>query len=85
MASYRLEFKKSVAKDLRAIPKQDVRRILKRIEALADDPRLPGCQKLCDREIYRVRQGIYRILYEIQDDVLLIIVIEVGSRGSVYR
>jgi mRNA interferase RelE/StbE len=85
MAKYRLVFKKSVAKDLRDIPRQDVARILKRIEALTDDPRAPGCEKLSGQERYRVRQGVYRIIYEIQDDVLVIVVVKVGHRGEVYR
>ncbi|MCK5246775.1 type II toxin-antitoxin system RelE/ParE family toxin [Candidatus Bipolaricaulota bacterium] len=85
MARYRLLFKRSVTKDLRSIPKKDVSRILKRIEALTDDPKPPGCEKLSARELYRIRQGNYRILYEIQDDVLLVIVVKVGSRGDVYK
>jgi len=80
MARYRLLFKKSVAKDLRAIPKKDVQRILKRIEALADDPRPKGCEKLTDQERYRIRQGSYRAVYEIRDDVLVIIVVKVVHR-----
>jgi mRNA interferase RelE/StbE len=67
MGSYRALFKESVAKDLRVIPKRDVVRILKRIERLTDDPRGPGCERLAGRELYRVRQGSYRVLYEIQD------------------
>lgn len=85
MASYRLVFKHSIAKDLRAVPKQDVARILKRITALADDPRPPGCEKLSVQERYRVRQGIYRIIYEIEDDVLLITVVKIGHRSKVYK
>ncbi|MCK5585575.1 type II toxin-antitoxin system RelE/ParE family toxin [Candidatus Bipolaricaulota bacterium] len=85
MARYRLLFKRSVTKDLRSIPKKDVSRILKRIETLTDDPKPPGCEKLSARELYRIRQGNYRILYEIQDDVLLVIVVKVGSRGDVYK
>ena len=72
MASYRLEFKRSVAKDLRPFPERDVQRILARIRNLADDPRPVGCEKLTDQSIYRIRQGRYRILYEIHDDVLAI-------------
>ena len=68
MAKYRLTFKKSVAKDLRRIPKHDVKRVLSRIEALADNPRGKGCVKLSAQERYRARQGVYRIVYEIQDD-----------------
>ena len=67
MASYELVFKKSVAKDLRALPQQDVKRILQKIRALADDPRPPGCEKLSGLERYRVRQGSYRVIYEIED------------------
>jgi mRNA interferase RelE/StbE len=65
MASYELVFKKSVAKDLRAFPAADVERILERVRALALDPRPPGCEELSGRERYRVRQGAYRIVYEI--------------------
>lgn len=85
MASYRLAFRKSVAKDLRPIPNRDVARILKRIEALADDPRPPDSQKLSGQERYRVRQGMYRIVYEIVDGELVVTVVKVGHRRDVYR
>jgi mRNA interferase RelE/StbE len=85
MASYELVFKKSVAKDLRALPKQDVERVLARIRALAEDPRPPGCEKLSGRDRYRVRQGVYRIVYEIADAELIVLVIKIGHRGDVYR
>ena len=85
MASYRLVFKKSVAKDLRGVPRKDVARILERIEALSDDPRAPGCERLSGQERYRVRQGVYRIIYEIEDDVLVVVVVKVGHRSGVYR
>ncbi|HEX9776719.1 MAG TPA: type II toxin-antitoxin system RelE/ParE family toxin [Geopsychrobacteraceae bacterium] len=85
MAKYRLVFKRSVAKDLRAFPNADVAAILKRIQALADDPRPPGCEKLSAQKRYRVRQGIYRILYEIQDQDLVVTVVTVGRRKDVYR
>jgi len=85
MASYKLAFKKSVAKDLRAIPNQDVKRILQRIEALAADPRGEGCVKLSGQELFRVRQGVYRIVYEIQDDRLVVLVVKIGHRSRVYE
>lgn len=85
MASYKLVVKKSVAKDLRSIPKRDVQRIMKRIAALADDPRPPGCEKLSGQERYRVRQGIYRIVYEIMDKTLVVTVVKVGHRRHIYR
>ncbi len=85
MASYELAFKRSVAKDLRQFPKQDVKRLLQRIRLLADDPRPPGCQKLSGQERYRVRQGAYRIVYEVDDGVLIVLVVKVGQRRDVYR
>ena len=85
MAKYSVRFRSSVAKDLRPIPKSDVERILRRIDQLADNPRVFGAEKLSDQEKYRVRQGNYRIIYEIQDDVLIVVVVQVGHRREVYR
>ena len=84
MARYRLAFKKSVAKDLRGLPQRDIALILARIEALADEPRPPGCEKLSGQEQYRVRQGVYRIIYEILDAALVVTVVKVGHRRDVY-
>jgi len=85
MASYSLSFRKSVAKDLRGIPSADVKRILKRIELLREDPRGEGCLKLSGQERYRVRIGVYRILYEILDEQVLVIVVKTAHRREVYR
>ena len=85
MAKFKLAFKKSVVKDLRSIPNKDVKRILQRIQSLCDDPRGEGCIKISAQERYRVRQGIYRIIYEIQDDELVIIVVKIAHRGSVHK
>ena len=85
MARYELRVRPSVAKDLRGIPKADVQRILTRMEALRDDPRAPGCEKLSGVELYRVRQGAYRIVYEIHDAWIVVEVIRIGHRGEVYR
>ncbi len=85
MAAYKIFFRKSVQKDFEAIPKKDLQRILKRIQGLANDPRPPGSEKLTGQERYRLRQGIYRILYSIQDDELTIWVVKVGHRKKVYR
>lgn len=85
MANYSLTFKKSVAKDLRSIPNKDVKRILKCIESLRENPRADGCIKLSGQERYRVRQGIYRIIYEIQDSELIVMVVKVAHRGDAYR
>jgi mRNA interferase RelE/StbE len=85
MARFELRFKPSVAKDLRGIPKTEVRRLLKRIEALGNDPRPAGCEKLTGRELYRIRQGVYRIVYSVDDAAVVIEVIKVGHRRDVYR
>ena len=85
MAKYKITFKKSVSIDIRSIPNKDVARILSRIDALAENPRAEGCVKLSGQENYRVRQGLYRIVYEIKDEVLVINVIKVGHRSEVYK
>jgi mRNA interferase RelE/StbE len=85
MASFSLAFKKSVAKDLRSIPDNDVKRILERINSLQENPRAEGCVKLSDQEKYRVWQGIYRVVYEIQDTELIILVVKVAHRAQVYK
>ena len=85
MARYELRVRPSAAKDLRGIPKADVKRILTRIESLRDDPRAPGCEKLGGAELYRVRQGAHRIVYEIHDAWITAEVIRIGHRGEVYR
>ena len=85
MTKYSLSFKASVAKDLRQIPKRDVLSILKRIEGLADDPRPSGSEKLSGQERFRVRQGTYRIIYEIRDQELIVLVVKIGHRRDVYR
>ena len=85
MAKYKVTFKKSVAKDLRNIANRDVQRILAQIGLLADNPRSEGCLKLSNKQQYRVRVGLYRIIYEIQDTRLVIQVVKVGHRSSVYK
>lgn len=85
MAKYSLVFKKSVAKDLRSLPKKDIKRILKCTQQLCADPRAEGCIKLSGQERYRVRQGVYRIIYEIQDSELIIMVVKVAHRSVVYK
>ncbi len=84
MAAYKIYFKKSVEKDFKVIPKKDLKKILERIEALAEDPRPPGCEKLSGQQRYRLRQGRYRILYSIQDDELTVWVVKVGHRRNIY-
>ncbi len=85
MAKYNIVFRKSVAKDLKAIPKKDQVRILQRIAQLADDPRPSACKRLSGQQRYRIRQGIYRVLYEIEDKQLIVTVVKVGNRRDVYK
>lgn len=85
MAVYSLFFKDSVRKDLDSIAKNDLRRIIERIESLAENPRPLGCEKLSGQEKYRLRQGNYRIIYSIQDIQLTVWVVKVGHRREVYR
>jgi mRNA interferase RelE/StbE len=84
MEKYKITFKKSVAKDLRSIPSPEVKRILKKIDLLAENPRGEGCIKLSAQECYRVRQGLYRIIYEIRDKELVVHVVKVSHRSSAY-
>lgn len=85
MAEYKVYFKKSVEKDLRAIPKKDLKKILQPIAMLAKDPRPAGHEKLTGQERYRIRQGRYRIVYSIHDEMLTVWIVKVGHRKDVYR
>ncbi len=85
MASYKVLIKASAAKEVQALPRTDRARIVARIRQLATDPRPPGCEKLSREEKYRVRQGDYRILYSIDDDDHVVVVVKIGHRRDVYR
>ncbi len=85
MAGYEIFFRESVWKELKKIPKADLKKILSRIEQLGNDPRPMGCEKLTGHELYRIRQGNYRIVYSIQDNELTVWVVKVGHRKDVYR
>jgi mRNA interferase RelE/StbE len=85
MGKYRIVFRKSVAQDLRRIPNQDLRRILAAIDSLSEEPRPSGVERLSGKERYRVRQGNYRIIYEIDDKEVVVVVVKVGHRKDVYR
>jgi mRNA interferase RelE/StbE len=85
MAKFKIAFKRSVAKDLRKIPNSDIKRILAKIDQLSESPRSEDCSKLSAQERYRVRVGQYRIIYEIKDSKLVVLVVKVGHRSSVYK
>ena len=86
MAEYRLSIKPSAAREIDALDsKRDRQRIIQRILALGTQPRPPTCEKLSGSSArYRVRQGDYRILYEIDDAAKTVDVVKVGHRREVY-
>ncbi|MDY6854361.1 MAG: type II toxin-antitoxin system RelE/ParE family toxin [Thermodesulfobacteriota bacterium] len=85
MAEYEIFFKELVWKDFRELPKSNLKRIITRIEKLGDDPQLMSCEKITGEELYRVRQGKYRIVYSIKLNELTVWVIKVGHRKDEYR
>lgn len=85
MASYSLLIKPSAIKELEALPTKDRRKIITRIEGLASEPRPHGCEKLSGLEQYRVRQGDYRVVSSVDDDVKVVLVVKVGHRRDAYR
>jgi len=87
VASYSLIITRSAEKGLAAVGSRlDRQRIDHRILRLADDPRPAGCNKLVgSTNTYRIRQGDYRIIYEVEDERLVVLVVEIGHRKDVYR
>ena len=85
MASYSILFTRSAAKELETVPIKDRQRITDKIRNLADNPRPVGVEKLSGDDKYRIRQGNYRILYEIIDTDLIVTVVRIGDRREVYR
>ena len=83
---YAIQFTSSADKELNALPRKGQARVLRAIMALADDPRPYGCRKLTGRDdAYRIRVGVYRVVYVIEDDKLVVLVVRVGHRKDVYR
>ena len=85
MGSYKVLIKPSAVKEIEAIPERDRRRIVVRIQGLSSNPRLPGCEKLSGQNKFRLRQGVYRIVYSVNDDECSSLVVKVGQRKEVYR
>ncbi len=85
MAKYRVMVRPSASRELDRIPKKILQQIARRMEALADSPRPPGCEKLSASERYRIRQGDYRIIYGIDDTAEVVDVVKIAHRREVYR
>jgi len=82
--SYRIELRPAAVRALRQIDHQDRDRIRGVIALLGEDPRPPGARALRGRPGMRVRVGNYRIIYTIEDEVLLVVVVALGHRSDVY-
>ena len=86
MASYQVDLMRSAEKDLRRIDRPRVASVYQAMERLAEDPRPHGSKKLVGADrTYRIRVGDYRIVYEIEDEALVVLVIRVAHRREAYR
>ncbi len=83
--TYKVKILRSAIKQLEVLPPKDYLAIKSKIIKLAKNPRPRGCEKLKGRSGYRIRQGNYRIIYDIQEEVLTVRVIRIGHRKDVYR
>ena len=83
--AYRIEYLPAAQRSIEDLPRNVQKRLLTRIEALASNPRPPGCVKLTGEDSYRIRVGDYRVIYSIFDNRLVVLVIDVGHRRDVYR
>ena len=83
--TYTIEILRSAQKKLSKIERKEQSRIIEAIRKLAGNPRPPGCKKLSGRPAWRIRVGSCRVLYEVQDDSLLVLVIDIGHRREIYQ
>ncbi|VEN74672.1 conserved hypothetical protein [Candidatus Desulfarcum epimagneticum] len=83
---YRIEVQRSAAKALKKIPKSDQNRIIKKIDGLSGRLPNPNSTKMKgNNPFHKIRVGHYRVIYEIQDEVLLILIVKIGHRKDIYR
>ena len=84
--TYQLVYRQSVKKQLKKLPKKDLKAIVSKVLKLAENPRPLGYTKLRGTDdLYRIRQGDYRVIYQIKDKKLIIIIIKIGHRKEAYR
>jgi mRNA interferase RelE/StbE len=81
---YSIEIKHSAAREIEALPLSDRRKVVERIGRLAEEPRPRGCEKLAGGERYRVRQGDYRIVYSVEDALLIVWIVKIGHRRDLH-
>jgi mRNA interferase RelE/StbE len=85
MASYKVTFKASVAKDLKRLDRLAAHRVLRAVESLRENPFPTSSKKLIGSEhTFRIRVGDYRIIYELQRNVLVVLIIDIGHRPKIY-
>lgn len=84
-SSFRIEIKRSAAKEIAALPKQYLKAVTTAISKLAKNPRPVGSIKMSGIDAYRIRVGVYRIVYSIDDGILTVTIVSVGHRKDVYR
>ena len=82
---YQLIIKPSAEKQLDRLPANIRRRVVAALEDLRHDPRPPGCVKLTGDDLWRIRVGVYRVVYQIRDVELIILVVRIAHRKDVYR
>lgn len=85
MGNYEVSIRKSAVKELDALPTRELPKLVAKIQGLADSPRPPGSEKLTGEERYRIRQGLYRILYEVDDARRTVTVVKIAHRREAYR
>jgi len=85
VAAYSVLIKRSAAKELEGVPRKEREKLIAKIQALALNPRPPGAEKLAGDDKYRIRHGVYRVLYEVDDTTIIVVVVRVAHRREVYR
>lgn len=85
MENYKIFLKRSAGKELEKVPGKDKQRIIEKIRSLATNPRPVGVKKLSGEEKYRIRQGDYRILYKIEEEIITVTVVRIAHRKDIYR
>jgi mRNA interferase RelE/StbE len=85
VGSCKIFIKPSAVNEIEAIPQRDRQRMVARIQGLSSNPRPPGCEKLSGQDKFRLRQGVYRIVYSVNDDEPSLLIVKVGRRKEVYR
>lgn len=85
MENYNVQIRRSAEKEIEKLPKKDRQKVIEKIGGLRENPHPSGVKKLSGEEKYRLRQGNYRILYELHDAIVIVVVVKVADRKDAYR